>query len=1261
LRATTTWMLGCIALVALAGRTAPAEVTSYAIASMAVGQSGEADALRRAQSLLRSAPEAIQAGKYAEAERLIAQAEATGARFDPLKARWADTPAKLRKELEQTKSGAAASPAERKRVASGYLDTARKALQRGDKQSAVQFYQKAVAQKASFTAGEFSPLMLATELRKAGISPAQLNAPAATGGLTRLPPVASNADRTGSNPAPQPNQFSQTGQRQVQTVGDSTVKVYEFPGSNPRPADTAQPRTPASRVKLEALRLVAEAQAALDRNEVYLAEQLIDRAESLRVPDTAFVAGETRPWEVRMQIDRAVARGADVRQASATEGSAPYRPQRYPARQGIYRPENDNTRNVPANQLTGPENFDPRGGFNPNVVDNNARPSIPPEIDMEVPEEAAPQLYQEGLEALQRGQREHALFFFRHAWRFEEQLDPAFRQQIQDKLAQLSVADNPKPPRPLEPREDLNPVPPSALESADDEQTVLRQRLFREITAETNAAERMKRDDPRGARDKIEALRERVDAAQLDSRSKRQLLLLVDKSLTQLNAYIKQNLAQIELDEANDEVRDNIKRQQRMRLESQDKLAQLVEEFNVLMDQGRHYEAEVIAKQANEIAPDEEVVRTMLWKSKFVRSYNEQVSIRQRSERGFVDQMAGVDESAIPFNDRNPYVFPDLKEWDGLSRRRSELLRDRNTRLSESELEIQASLKKPVEVSFSQRPLAEVVATLGKMAGVNVHLDPQGLAAEGVTSDTPVDLDLEQPISLKSALNLILEPLRLSYVIQDEVLKITSEQTRESDVYAEVYNVADLVIPIPNFVPSYNLGLPGAIAAAHRNVGVGGMVGSQANVPLTLAQNSDASAIDPLTMANVGLEGYNSSRAPQNVGAGPGGLGGGVQADFDSLIELITTTIAPTWDEVGGAGAVSPFETNLSLVVSQTQDVHEQIADLLDQLRRLQDLQVTIEVRFITLSDDFFERIGIDFDFQIDDNVSAANNPLLNPQNEDTSPSITVGLGQDGLPTADLDLTFNQDSFGSAVPTFGGFDAATAANFGFAILSDIEVFFLLQASQGDQRTNVLQAPKVTLFNGQQAFVSDTAQTPFVTSIVPVVGDFAVGQQPVITVLSEGTSLSVQAVVSSDRRFVRLTLVPFFSRIGEVTEFTFEGSVSSDSGSVVVDPSDDEDTVTNNEQITRTGTTVQLPTFAFTTVTTTVSVPDGGTVLLGGIKRLSEGRNERGVPMLSKVPYINRLFKNVGIGRTSQSLMMMVTPRIIIQEEEEERLGIDTDL
>ena len=58
------------------------------------------------------------------------------------------------------------------------------------------------------------------------------------------------------------------------------------------------------------------------------------------------------------------------------------------------------------------------------------------------------------------------------------------------------------------------------------------------------------------------------------------------------------------------------------------------------------------------------------------------------------------------------------------------------------------------------------------------------------------------------------------------------------------------------------------------------------------------------------------------------------------------------------------------------------------------------------------------------------------------------------------------------------------------------------------------------------------------------------------------------------------------------------------------------------------------------------------MLLGGFKTLSEGRNEFGPPVLSKIPYLNRLFKNVGIGRETKHIMIMVTPRIIINSEEE---------
>jgi len=56
----------------------------------------------------------------------------------------------------------------------------------------------------------------------------------------------------------------------------------------------------------------------------------------------------------------------------------------------------------------------------------------------------------------------------------------------------------------------------------------------------------------------------------------------------------------------------------------------------------------------------------------------------------------------------------------------------------------------------------------------------------------------------------------------------------------------------------------------------------------------------------------------------------------EELSQIITQTVVPeSWDEVGGPGTVRVLpEDNDGLVVSQTQRVHERIADLLEQLRR---------------------------------------------------------------------------------------------------------------------------------------------------------------------------------------------------------------------------------------------------------------------------------------------------------------------------------------
>jgi hypothetical protein len=68
---------------------------------------------------------------------------------------------------------------------------------------------------------------------------------------------------------------------------------------------------------------------------------------------------------------------------------------------------------------------------------------------------------------------------------------------------------------------------------------------------------------------------------------------------------------------------------------------------------------------------------------------------------------------------------------------------------------------------------------------------------------------------------------------------------------------------------------------------------------------------------------------------------------------------------------------------------------------------------------------------------------------------------------------------------------------------------------------------------------------------------------------------------------------------------------------------------------------------------TGQVPDGGTVVIGGLKSSVEVRQEYGPPVLQKIPYINRLFRTVGYGREERSLLILVTPRILVPDEVEE--------
>ncbi len=888
-------------------------------------------------------------------------------------------------------------------------------------------------------------------------------------------------------------------------------------------------------------------------------------------------------------------------------------------------------------------------------------------------------LYRRGIEALSKGERNQAYDLFKQAWQFQGEMDPQLRNQLREKLSLMSV-----------PSEQAESISASPLDPVAQQQVAARQRLMSEVTGEIAAAEANQEAEPLVVAERLQALRTRVSQADLDGAVRKQMLTIVDRAITSHQIYMSNNQAAIDQNMHNRQVTEQMALDGEARYKTEQQVASLVETYNDLMDKHSFAEAEVVAKQVAVIDPNSTTSRLLMANARNARRSMEYEEIKTRKEDGFIDSLNDVDRAATPVSDTQLYQLPDASKWNEMSKRRLSIESESRRGMTPAEAQIWEKLKQPILVDFKARPLTEVVRTLSDMTGIMIHVDQAGMAAEGFTSDMPISLSLPSQITLRSALNLMLNSQNLDFVVQNEVLLITSSRNTAQANVERTYNVRDLVLPIPNFVTDYNSGMAGALRNAYETVGrglvaqTGPMPGLGSNMQLASASmDPNAPVLGQMNnpgMMNGGIPpqamwGRGFGNNPPQYGAGNMGgtpmtmagasplQGGAVIADFDTLMQLIQQTIDPdSWLQAGGTNTISPYPASLSIVVSAPQTVHERITDLLESLRSLADLQVTIEVKFITLSDNFFERIGVDFDVKIDDNVRRLPNDDQGPS---TTVGISTGLGANGIPAfnTDLDVTLRQDSFTSAVPAFGNFDAASGASLGIAILSDLELFFFMNAAQGDTRSNVLQAPRVTMFDGQTASINDTVQTPFVTSLIPVVGDFAVAQQPVIVVLNEGTVLNVQAVVSPDKRFVRVTLNPTFSRIDRVSTFTFEGSrttrnSSSRGGTNVLDPDGTVDTSDEDEIVTTQGTTVQQPSFATTSVSTTVSVPDGGTILLGGIKRMREGRIERGVPVLSKIPYVNRLFKNTAIGRETNTLMMTVTPRIIIHEEEEQLYGVN---
>ena len=210
--------------------------------------------------------------------------------------------------------------------------------------------------------------------------------------------------------------------------------------------------------------------------------------------------------------------------------------------------------------------------------------------------------------------------------------------------------------------------------------------------------------------------------------------------------------------------------------------------------------------------------------------------------------------------------------------------------------------------------------------------------------------------------------------------------------------------------------------------------------------------------------------------------------------------------------------------------------------------------------------------------------------------------------------------------------------FGGMILDTLQVDLLLRATQAHRDAMSLTAPKVSVLSGESATLRVQRITwyphdfEFDITDIGEAGDFTWEVEWEDAAIVTGTLLNITPIITQDKKNVLLNITT------EMRDF-LGWEVHRVLGPVT-------------RQAGQTEWTIAYPETEVSRVETRVSVPDRGTLLLGGQKITTEVELESGVPVLSKIPFIGRLFSNRSKVKDQKILLILVQPTIILQEETE---------
>jgi general secretion pathway protein D len=673
------------------------------------------------------------------------------------------------------------------------------------------------------------------------------------------------------------------------------------------------------------------------------------------------------------------------------------------------------------------------------------------------------------------------------------------------------------------------------------------------------------------------------------------------------------------------------KRAEEARKEREATIASLIEQSQQFIRETKYQEALAVVDQILSIDPANAYatgVRPLVMDHALIQG---QRRSREMWDEQYVRQMNAAEEKTIPYEDllRYPSNWPTISEL-----RERSVLEERGVAAEDQAAQLLLERRLP-EVRLDGIGFADVVEFLRDVSGANIFVNWRAMEAAGIDKSTPVSIRMRD-VRFAKVLDTILDDVgggtvELSYTINEGVVTISTEEDLARNVVTRVYDIRDLLVAVEDFTGGGNGG--GGFGGGGNRGGGGGNRGGGGG-------NRGGGGGNRGGGGGGGFGGGGGNRGGGGGGGiGGGGGGGGLGATSreelaDEIITLIIDTIdTDSWRDNGGVVGAINFLSG-QLVVTQTPDNHRDMLGLLEQLREQRAIMINVEARFLTVQRNFLEDIGVDLDLILnindpDDKMGPV--PIVNQSAQYTaSPTTPVpgSIGQVGT------------------QPIGGANPAAFQLGPITYLDDFAVRFLLRATQAAQSLTILTAPRVTLFNGQTAYVSVLEEVSYVSDLEPVVAEDAVAYDPTIDVAETGAVLEVQATVSADRKYVTLSLNPILSRLVALQPYTFVVETQ------INNPGDDDNNPPPTDIPTLQGPTIQEPIFETIEVGTTVSVPDGGTLLLGGQTLAGETQREAGVPVLSKIPFLKRLVTNTSTAKDEQVVLILVKPTIIIQHEQE---------